>query len=601
MDKQATLGFILIGLILVVWLWLQAPPPSQQRKNGVDSARSRELAMKDSARIQRPQVEENAVPPSSTHPEPLGEYFEHLARGNEKVIVIKTDLFTAEVSTKGGLIKKWELQKYTTWDKHPVQLVDFDRGGDLSILFNSTDGKFINTRNLYFESDLPNWKTIELTEDQTYSFDLVLPIAEGKRIIKRLTFTNGKYSFDAEMRFINLDKVISGFEYQVAWEHGIRYAEQNSVDESSFAMAYEFSGGELVDIDAKRNGEVVKKDFTGASSWVATRSKYFAVALLPEEGKSEGAEIQGVAIPQPNGGLKEDYEIGLKMPLKGRAEETAKVTVFLGPLDYNILKSYHGSLYEIMSLGAAWIIRPISEYVLMPLFQFLHYLIPNFGLVIIVFSIIIKIALHPLTKTSMKSMKKMQALQPMMTEIKEKYKDDPQKMNQSVMNLYKEYGVNPAAGCLPLLLQMPILFALYAVFRSAIGLRQAHFVWWITDLSIPDRVVTLPFTIPFFGITQLSGLALAMGITMFVQQKMTTTDPRQKAMVWMMPIMMTLLFNSFPAGLNLYYFVFNLLSIGQQMWINKQHGNEPLRKVEPKKRSGGFMERLTKDLPKVNR
>jgi len=233
------------------------------------------------------------------------------------------------------------------------------------------------------------------------------------------------------------------------------------------------------------------------------------------------------------------------------------------------------------------------------LFHMLHLFIPNYGFVIIVFSIIIKLALHPLSKTSMKSMKKMQALQPLMTEIREKYKDDPQKMNQQVMNLYKDYGVNPAAGCLPMLLQMPILFALYSVFRSSIELRQAEFLWWIHDLSIPDVVAKLPFALPIFGITEISGLALAMGITMFVQQKMTVTDPRQAAMVWVMPIMMTLLFNSFPSGLNLYYFVFNILSIGQQVWLNKQHGSEPLQKVERKKKNSGIMYRLTKDLPKV--
>jgi YidC/Oxa1 family membrane protein insertase len=255
----------------------------------------------------------------------------------------------------------------------------------------------------------------------------------------------------------------------------------------------------------------------------------------------------------------------------------------------------------MMNLGAAWIIRPISEYVMIPIFNLLRWLIPNFGLVIIVFSILIKIALHPLTKTSMSSMKKMQALTPLMNEVREKYKDDPQKMNQSIMNLYKEYGVNPAAGCLPLLLQMPILFALYAVFRSSIELRQAAFFGWITDLSVPDTILKLPAAIPLLGITDISGLALAMGITMFVQQKMTVTDPRQKTMVWMMPVLMTLMFNGLPSGLNLYYFVFNLLSIGQQMWINKQHGGEPLRKVEQKRKSGGIMDRLTRDLPKVKR
>jgi YidC/Oxa1 family membrane protein insertase len=167
------------------------------------------------------------------------------------------------------------------------------------------------------------------------------------------------------------------------------------------------------------------------------------------------------------------------------------------------------------------------------------------------------------------------------------------------MDLYKDYGVNPAAGCLPMLLQMPILFALYSVFRSSIELRQAAFVGWISDLSIPDVVAHLPFSIPIFGITEVSGLALAMGVTMFLQQKMTVTDPRQKAMVWMMPVMMTLLFNGFPSGLNLYYFVFNILSIGQQMWVNKQSGDEPLRKVDRKGKKPGLMERLTKDLPKL--
>jgi YidC/Oxa1 family membrane protein insertase len=137
------------------------------------------------------------------------------------------------------------------------------------------------------------------------------------------------------------------------------------------------------------------------------------------------------------------------------------------------------------------------------------------------------------------------------------------------------------------------------VFRSSIELRQAEFIWWIRDLSIPDVVFTLPFSIPIFGISEVSGLALAMGVTMFVQQKMTVTDPRQAAMVWVMPIMMTLLFNGFPSGLNLYYFIFNLLSIAQQLWLNKHSDNEPLRKVDKKTRGGGIMSRLTKNIPKL--
>lgn len=198
-------------------------------------------------------------------------------------------------------------------------------------------------------------------------------------------------------------------------------------------------------------------------------------------------------------------------------------------------------------------------------------------------------------------MRKMQKLQPMMDEIRTKYKEDPQKMNQQVMRLYKEYGVNPAGGCLPMLLQLPILYALWAVFSATIELRQASFIWWMKDLSAPDVIATLPLKLPLFGIDQVSGLALLMGITMFVQQKMSVKDPRQKMMVWLMPVMFTILFNSFPSGLNLYYFMFNILSIGQQAWINKKHEDEPLKKVEEKKKRGGVFAKFSQNMPKLGK
>ena len=594
MDKQSTLGFILIMLVLIVWMWVQAPPPPPAHVAPTDTVLTKPSVKADTAQKEQQPLQQS-LPPSP------GKFFDHLVSGTEKILIVKTSLYTAEITTKGGLIKKWELHKFLSWDKQPVQLVDYDRGGDLSLLFTSSDGKLVNTRTLYFEMAVPPWKTMTLENGGSFSVDLVLPMGEGKKIVKQFTFTDGKYDIGTEVKLINLQDVISNYEYEITWENGLRYAEQNSVDESSFAMAYAHSGGEIVEIDANKAGEVAKRDINGSTTWVATRTKYFALVLIPEEGQSQGAYLEGTHEAMPGGGAKENYTLALKMPFKGGHEESAKFMLFVGPLDYDIIKSYDRDLDQIMSLGAAWIIRPISEYIMIPLFQLLHLFIPNFGFVIIAFSVIIKLALTPLTKTSMKSMKKMQALQPMMQEIREKYKDDPQKMNQHVMNLYKEYGVNPAAGCLPILLQMPILFALWAVLRSAIELRQASFVWWITDLSIPDSVLKLPFAIPFFGVTELSGLALAMGVTTFVQQKMSTTDPRQKAMVWIMPVFLTLVFNGLPSGLNLYYFVFNLLSIGQQVWINKAQDNEPLRKVEPKKRSGGILGKMTKDLPKWSR
>jgi YidC/Oxa1 family membrane protein insertase len=261
-----------------------------------------------------------------------------------------------------------------------------------------------------------------------------------------------------------------------------------------------------------------------------------------------------------------------------------------------LLKEIKLNLTEIVDFGTffglKFIVRPIAEYLLLPLFKFLNLFIPNYGFVIIVFSLIIKIVVYPLTRKSFQSMKKMQQLQPMISEIKEKFKDDPQRMNKETMKLYQTYEVNPAGGCLPILLQMPIFIALWGLFQAAIELRQQPFIFWINDLSVPDVIFDLGFKLPLFGIQEISGLALLMGITTFFQQKMSIKDPKQQALIYMMPIMLTILFMTFPSGLNLYYFMFNVFSIAQQYYINHKHDEIKLVPIDPSKRKKGFMQRL---------
>ncbi|MBI4427566.1 MAG: membrane protein insertase YidC [Ignavibacteriales bacterium] len=578
MDRQTIAGFLLIFLLLMVWMWYNSPPPKpivdeSTQTQSADTARPIEKEKQPELR------QEKAV-------DPYGKFFSSRVHGSERLIRIETDIYTAELSTRGATIRRWKLKKYKTWDGLPVQLVDYDKDGDLSLLFTTSDGRLVNTHDLYFDVD--NSRDQVLNENNfEFKINFILPSTNGGSIVKTFTFRNDDYGFDCDISMVNLGSVISNYEYQLVWESGLRYTEHNSIDESGFAAAYSYAGKELTEMDAPSANETVQKDMTGIVDWVASRTKYFALAIIPQAPASEGAYIEGNHKPMPDNGAYESYTVAMKMPFKGASSENASFKLFIGPLEHSRLKAYDNGLESIMSLGWAWLIRPIAEYVFLPVMGGLHYFVPNWGIVIIIFSILIKIALHPLTKTSMKSMKKMQQLQPLMEEIRAKHKDDPQKMNKAIMNLYKEYGVNPAGGCLPILLQMPILYALYAVFRAHIDLRQAAFVWWITDLSVPDTIVSLPFHIPLFGMKDVSGIALLMGITMFVQQKMTVKDPRQKMMVWLMPVMLTLVFNSLPSGLNLYYAVFNILSIAQQYLINKQHDNEPLRKVEPKKRAPG--------------
>jgi YidC/Oxa1 family membrane protein insertase len=223
----------------------------------------------------------------------------------------------------------------------------------------------------------------------------------------------------------------------------------------------------------------------------------------------------------------------------------------------------------MINFGWRWLVRPIGEYFMLPFFKMIYMFIHNYGISIIIFSILMKLLLYPLSITQMRSAQKMQLIAPEMTKMREKFKDDPKQQQTEMMKIYSEYGINPAGGCLPLLLQMPILYALWSVLRTAIDLRQANFFLWITDLSVPDVILTLPFAIPIFNLSQFSGLAILMGVTLFFQQKLTLTDPRQKFMIYILPVVFTLMFSYFPSGLNLYYFMFNLLGIIQQVYINK--------------------------------
>jgi YidC/Oxa1 family membrane protein insertase len=288
---------------------------------------------------------------------------------------------------------------------------------------------------------------------------------------------------------------------------------------------------------------------------VATRSKYFLASLVPLSKAGSGFKAEGireVKYLQNKKLEKKKISVSLEIPISGDSLQD-RFMVYIGPIDYHVLKNYKIGLENLVDLG--WkIIKPFSLAVLW-VFVNLHKVIPNYGLVIIVFTILIKILFHPLTHKSVTSAAKMQNLQPKMAALKEKYKKDPQRMNQEIMKLYKDEKVNPFGGCLPLLLQMPLFYGLFVVFRSTIELRGANFIFWLNDLSQMDKYYVLP---------------VIMAVTMFWQQKMTIKDPKQMAMVYMMPILFFFLFKSFPAGLTLYWTFFNILSLIEQYYIKSK-------------------------------
>ncbi|MCB2203615.1 membrane protein insertase YidC [bacterium] len=595
MDRQAIIGFIIIAILFVAWMFYTAPSPeevakqqeiAEQQKQQEEASKAEEDATTSEEKTEdRSQHGMNIdTTQSASDDMRYGTWFSHLDTGSNTTFKIKTDKFVVEFASKGGSIKRWTLNNFTTWRDNPLQLIEWQRQSDFDIVFASSDGRFINTKDLYFRfSTIPKQGEVTLTDSMSYTFEAILPVRDDSMaIIKRYVIHNGGYNVDMDIEMVNMSAVIANYEYQVIF-HTPAYSERNSVEEASFSEANVYVDGNRNSYNADDAEERLKENLQGETKWASIHNKYFLAALIARDGfTGSGAYVEGIMKPQPNEGHREEYEAGIKVKYRGNVREVSKFTIFIGPMDYELLKAQHEGLEQVLSLGWEFVVRPFSEYFVMPLFNFLHSFIPNYGIVIIIFSIIVKLLLYPLTKSSMRSMQKMQKLQPIITEMREKYKDDQQRQNTEMMKLYKEYGVNPAGGCLPMALQMPILFALFTIFRSTIELRHQPFMFWISDLSAPDILIDLPMKIPVLGMSFISGLALMMAATMFVQQKMSVKDPRQKTMVYIMPVMFWILFNSFPSGLNLYYFMFNILSIGQQYLINKRHADEPLTKVTPK-------------------
>lgn len=600
-----------MGAILVLWLYLNSP----QQPNKFEKPQDTTLVNKDTNKFQKDENKKPTINKQSVSNQHLavgdslmfGKYFSS-SIGTDKTITIENDLVKLELTSKGGDIKKYFLKKYKNWystnakkdtnfyDTH-VQLVNYpEGGGGPDLLFVSSDGKAINTSKINFET-LAGKPYYRISGKDSLVISFIYNVAPDKYIEKKYIFFGDKYSMQCNLQLVGLGNIISDNDIDFVWNKGLRFVEENSVDEAIYSNASVYYGGEHVVVEASKNDEKVEKDFKGRVDWIAARNKYFAAIIAPQDpSKVDGANIEGTKVAYMNNGERSYYNIRLALPFNNSNFEQRNFTIYIGPADYNILKSYGNNFDQMVEFSSmAWlkfIVQPIAQYVLLPLFNFLHLFIPNYGWVIVVFSLIIKLVLYPLTKSSFQSMKKMQLLQPKINELKEKYKDDPQKMNKETMKLYSTYGVNPAGGCLPILLQMPVFIALWGLLKVAIELRQQPFVFWITDLSRPDVIYTLPFKIPFFNIDQISGLALLMGITQFIQQKMTVKDPKQAALIYIMPIFLTLLFMSFPAGLNLYYFMFNLFSIGQQYYINHKHDGMELQPVNNPKKSKGFMAKL---------
>lgn len=576
MDRNSVTGLALIAVIMIVWLQFMSP----QRKPAPAGEGSTDKKTELAALPREAPAQELAAPDT------LG-VFTDASRGEEKLTTIENDLMRLTISSKGATIKSVVLKHHLDGRMKPFDLIGKSRKGALSLLFLSSEGKRVDTRDLYFRP-LQRESSLSVSGKQAAVLRYRLDVKPGQAIDIVYRVSGNSYKIDYDIRFTGFGNSFAGNEYQLQWDGGLPYTEKNREDESHNALSSGYLGGSLVKLDASREQQLYREEQSGEAGWVAVRNKYFTAALIPGA-KTDGIYLEG----RRKAGYFEDYLASLRMVLPSDGSVDHRYRIYVGPLDYNTVKSLGVGLEKIMDFGWDWLTRPFAEFLILPVFTWLNGFIANYGLIIVIFALLIKLVTYPLTMASTKSMKKMAALQPVLKELQEKYKDNPAKLQSELARIYKEAGVNPLGGCLPVLLQMPLLFAMFYVFRSSIQLRHHGFLW-AKDLSVPDSIFDFGFSIPLYG-DHIAVFPILMAVTVFVQQKITPTtqsNEQMKVMLYVFPAMMLLFFNNLPAGLGLYYLMFNVFSVIQQIYINATTSEDDVPKAAlaaaaPKKKKGG--------------
>lgn len=494
--------------------------------------------------------------------------------------VIQTPLYEIELSNLGGGPVKYTLTDYKTWDQEQVQMIRDTTRSAYSLGFLSSQNYNIETNNLLFDP-LQDPDVISLDGSDSTQVSYAYRVDDTSEIIFTYTFHADHYSYTMNVEFVNMDQYISGAIVDLGWMSGLRLTERDRTLDVASTAAYVFAGGELEKLQLEEEGEA-EQQINGTIGWVSTRTKFFGQYMMPLT-NSTGAllmgEVEGV-LGEP--GTEHTYRSVVQSNIAESSELSYEM--FLGPLEYYKLRDYDEHAYDVVEIGYAlirWFADPLVRYLVIPFFTFGSMFISNYGVLIILFGVIVKLILFPLTQKSFKSMAAMKDLQPQMKEIQEKYKDDPQKQQKETIALYKRAKVNPLGGCLPMFLQFPILITLFFFFQNAMVIRQKSFLW-ANDLSAPDYILDLPFTIPLLG-DQLAGFVLFMSAAMFLQTKVSggmsgggapSGGPNMKAFQYVIPFVLLFVFNNFAAGLSLYYLVYNVLSVAQQWIINKQSASK---------------------------
>ncbi len=620
MDKNTVIGLLLVFVILVGYnVWMQPSKEELQRRQEirdsiaqVEKQREALLKLEEKKKETQQQVEQQQLAvDSSALSDRLG-LFAAAGRGEDARYIIETDVMKLYFDTKGGRISQVELTNFQTYDSLPLILFTPD-SSKFSINFFSNN-RSINTGDLFFtpmkNKDRFSNHYLKIAKGETLDFSMRL-IPDGNpnsnQYIEYLyTISGDDYMIDFDVKLVGMEKYIAqntGY-LNLDWEADLRKQDHELKNTGNSTIYFKYLKDDVDNLSDTKDSD--EEEITTKIKWIAFKQRFFSSILIAEESFNNAnlSVVDRNADKDDEEREKERYLKSMKSEMSftylPSNNQTIPLKFYFGPNKYKILKKYDLELEDVIPLG--WmLLRWINKYAVIKVFNFLEQFNWNYGIIILVLTLLLKLVLSPIAFKTYYSQAKMRILKPDIDKINERYpkKEDAMKKQQAIMNLYKSAGANPASGCVPMLLQFPILIAMFRFFPASFELRQQSFLW-AHDLSTYDSILNLPFNIPFYG-SHVSLFTLLMTASTIIytriNDQMSSSGSQQvpgmKTMMYMMPIMFLFFFNNYAAALSYYYFLANIITFGQIYLIRKFFIDEDkirkrmaMKKQKPIKKSG---------------
>jgi YidC/Oxa1 family membrane protein insertase len=603
MDRNNIIGFVLIFVVLMVWSYFntkqhEAQLIQQKLQDSIALVQYREDSIRQSilkGKSSIPTVLENDTNHLKANAQLVNSNavfkVDSIVKAQE--VVLENDLIKLTLNSYGGSITKAELKKYSKMQeqkkgpdiKSPLYLLENPK--NIWNLAFDLGGQKINTKDIIFHSNQTNTNSV--------TFDIIT--VDGEKIIQTYTLNPNSYIVDYEVSMPGSINSIANKTITLDWQNFIEAQEKNTSFEKTRSTIH--FKPLATDEDHLKFGRADQKSYPGEVKWISNTQQFFNVSLIADNSfKNLNLETN----PTTDNSSTSLGRFNVKADLSVDIGDSKKIKIYIGPNEFSLLKAQGNKLEDQISFGAS-ILGTVNKWVIRPVFNFLSRFFSNKGIVILLLTLVVKLCLFPLSYKMLHSQSKMAALKPELAHLKEKYKDDAQQIQMESMKIYREFGVNPLGGCLPMLLQMPIWLALYQFFPASIEFRQSGFLW-ANDLSSYDVFAKLPFAIPFYG-SHVSLFSLIWVISTLVFTFYSTKDqdfsmnPAMKYMQYFMPVFFMFFFNNSAAGLTAYMAFSNILNIVQTLGgkalffpLDKMKAELQATKAKPKKK-GGFQERLS--------